>query len=153
MDKKIVASACLLGFKCRWDGESRPCQKLIELYKKGEVLPVCPEQLGGLPTPRIPSEIKNGDGEGVVAGVNCVINKNGKDVTQNFLIGAEKTLKLAKEFGANKFVGKSKSPSCGLGLTYDGSFTGKLIKGDGVTVALFKKNGFKVFTENDAFTN
>jgi len=149
MNKKIVVSACLLGFKCRWDGESRPCEKLIDLYKKGEILPICPEELGGLSTPRIPSEVKCGDGSGVVKGVNFVFDKNGKDVTKNFLIGAEKAVELAKKFGATGFLGKSKSPSCGSGCTYDGTFTGKLIKGDGVAVAFFKKNKFNILTEND----
>jgi uncharacterized protein YbbK (DUF523 family) len=149
MDKKIAVSACLLGFKCRWDGESRPCEKLIKLQKEGKVLPVCPEELGGLSVPRIPSEVKCGDGEGVVNKANFVFNKNGEDVTENFLSGAEKALQLAKDFGASEFLGKFKSPSCGLGKTYDGTFTGKLTKGDGVAVALFKKHGFKILTEND----
>lgn len=147
MNKKIAVSACLLGFKCRWDGEARPCAKLIELYRNGQAVPVCPEQLGGLSTPRTPSEVKNGDGGRVVAGANFVFSKTGQDVTKNFMKGAEQALETAKKFGAKEFVGKAKSPSCGHGLTYDGTFTGKLVKGDGVTVALFKKNNFKISTE------
>lgn len=112
-------------------------------------MPICPEQLGGLSTPRIPCEVKNGDGMGVVNGTNVVICKNGQDATKSFLDGAQKAVELAKAFGAEIFLGAKKSPSCGHGLTYDGSFTGKLVEGDGVTVALFKKNKFKILTQED----
>jgi len=133
-------SACLLGIKCRWDGKSNPCKRAISLFKKGNIIPVCPEQLGGLPTPRPPQEIqKNGR----------ILNKDGKDVTKSFKKGARETLKLAKLFGAKEFIGKSKSPSCGFGKVYDGSFSDKLINGNGVTSALLQKHGIKIKTEKD----
>jgi uncharacterized protein YbbK (DUF523 family) len=142
MKKKDIKlmSACLLGTKCRWDEKSKPCKKAIELFKNGNIIPVCPEQLGGLPTPRIPQEVQK-DGR--------VINKEGKDVTEKFKKGAEETLKLAKMIGAKKFIGKSKSPSCGFGKTYDGTFSGNLIKGNGITSDLLHKNGIKVITEEN----
>ena len=135
-----LISACLLGIKCRWDAKFKPCQKAIELFKQGNIIPVCPEQLGGLPTPRIPQEIQK-DGR--------VLNKKGKDVTENFLKGAEETLKIAKLVGAKEFIGKSKSPSCGFGETYDGTFSDTLIKGNGITADLLSKNGIKITTEKD----
>jgi len=139
-----LVSACLLGVECRWDGKSKPCHELMEQMKEVELIPVCPEQLGGLPTPRIPSEVNNGDGIGVIEGKNKVTNKAGDNVTVNFVKGAEQALKIAKMVGAKEFICANKSPSCGKGMTYDGSFSGKLVKGDGVTAALFEKNGIKV---------
>ncbi|MBU4512081.1 DUF523 domain-containing protein [Patescibacteria group bacterium] len=144
-----LISACLLGIKCRYDGKYKPCPKAIALFKKGILIPVCPEQLGGLPTPRVPAEIQGGNGEKVIQGVSKLLNKNGHDVTSNFLKGANEALKIAKITNTKEFIGKSKSPSCGLGRTYNGSFTGTLVQGDGVTVALFKKNGISVISEND----
>jgi len=142
MKKKDIKlmSACLLGVKCRWDAKSKPCKKAIELFNKEHVIPVCPEQLGGLSTPRIPQEIQKDD---------RIINKEGKDVTENFKRGAEETLKLAKIVNAKEFVGKSKSPSCGFRKTYDGTFSGNLIKGNGITSDLLHKNGIKIITEED----
>lgn len=133
-------SACLLGVKCRWDAKFKPCDKAIELFKKGNVIPVCPEQLGGLPTPRIPQEIQK-DGR--------VLNKEGKDVTEEFKKGAEETLRIAKLLGVKEFIGKSKSPSCGFGKTYDGTFSDTLINGNGITADLLSKNEIKVITEKD----
>lgn len=134
-----IVSACLAGIKCRWDGGARPCQKVIELIKKGEAIPVCPEQLGGLSTPRVPAE-QRGD---------KVFSKESKDVTAQFIKGAEESLKIAKLVNCKEAILKSKSPSCGSGMIYDGSFSGKLIKGDGVFTKLLKKNNIKVFTEKD----
>lgn len=132
-----------------WNGESKPCQEVIDLVKQGKAIPVCPEQLGGLKTPRIPQEIQNRTGKDVLDGKCKVVNKNGKDVTKQFIKGAEETLKIAKLVNAKEFIAKSKSPSCGCGLTYDGTFSGKLIKGDGVTVALLRKNGIKIINEKE----
>jgi len=129
-----------LGVKCRWDGKLKPCEKAFELFKKGNVIPVCPEQLGGLPTPRIPQEIQRS---------GRVLNKGGFDVTENFKRGAEEVLKIAKLLKAEEFIGKSKSPSCGFGKTYDGTFSGNLIEGNGKTADLLYKNGIKVLTEDD----
>ena len=144
-----IVSACLAGIKCRWDGEARPCPRIIELVKKGMAIPVCPEQLGGLPTPRIPQEIQGESGEKVLDGKCKVLNKNKEDVTDKFIKGAEEILKIARLVNAEEFIGKSKSPSCGCGKTYDGTFSGNLIEGDGVAAALLKRNGIKVITEED----
>ncbi|MBU4205023.1 DUF523 domain-containing protein [Patescibacteria group bacterium] len=148
MNKKIIISACLLGVSCRYDGRSKPCQKAIDLYKKRDVILVCPEQMGGLSTPRTPSET-TGDGLEILKGKEKVITKTGDDVTQNFIKGAEEVLKIIKLFNIKEAVLKQKSPSCGCGKIYDGTFSDKLIKGDGVTAALLKKNGIKVITEED----
>jgi len=134
-----IVSACLAGIKCRWDGEARPCQKVIELVKQGKAIPVCPEQLGGLTTPRTPAEQKN----------NKVFTKDGKDVTAQFERGAEEALKIAKLVNCDEAILKAKSPSCGSGKVYDGTFSGKLIDGDGVFAKILKKNNIKVFTENE----
>lgn len=134
-----VVSACLAGFKCSWDGTSRPCQKIIKLVKEGKAIPVCPEQLGGLPTPRIPAEQKG----------DKVFGKNGKDLTKEFLKGAQEVLKIAKLNNCKEAILKSKSPSCGSNRVYDGTFSGKLVNGDGILAGLLKKNSIKVFTEEE----
>ena len=134
-----LCSACLLGIKCRYDGKSKSDEKVIELSKKEVLIPVCPEQLGGLPTPREPSEQKG----------NNVITQSGKDVTESFLRGAEEVLKLAKLLNIKEGILKQKSPSCGCGKIYDGTFSKNLIKGDGITTALLKRNGIKVITEEN----
>lgn len=137
-----LISACLLGVNCQYNGKSKPSEKAIEMCKKqkGSFVLVCPEQLGGLPTPRIPSEQQeNGK----------VLTKLGQDVTENFIKGAEETLKIAKMFGAKEFIGRHKSPSCGCGKIYDGTFTDTLKDGDGETTILLKKNGIKVITDLD----
>ncbi len=144
-----LCSACLLGIKCAWDGEDRYNERVIELARKEVLVPVCPEQLGGLSTPRVPQEIQNGTGDDVLNGKGKVLNKNGDDVTQYFIKGAYEVLKIAKLLGIREFIAKQKSPSCGCGKTYDGSFTGTLIEGDGVTTALLKKHGIKVISEED----
>jgi len=145
-----LVSACLLGVRCNWDRTDRyKNEKIIELLKNEVLIPICPEQLGGLETPRIPQEIQNGTGEDVLNGKIRVKNKACEDVTIEFIRGAREALKIARQYNIKEFIGKSKSPSCGCGLIYDGSFSEKLIKGDGVTVALFKRNGIKVMDEND----
>lgn len=144
-----IASACLCGINCAWNGKSKSSQQVIDLMKTGEIIPVCPEQLGGLSTPRIPQEIQGCSGEDVLAGKCKIVDKDGGDVTAQFIRGAEETLKIAKLTGATEFIAKSKSPSCGCGSTYDGTFSGTLIEGDGVTTALLKQNGIKVTSEED----
>jgi len=143
----IIISACLVGINCKYNGKNNLAQWVKDLPQT--IVPVCPEQLGGLPTPRPPAEIILGDGSDVLDGKAKVITNTGKDVTKNFVTGADMTLKIARLVGAEKAILKSNSPSCGSCYIYDGSFTGKLGKGDGVTAALLKKNGIKVFTEND----
>lgn len=144
-----LCSACLLGIKCAWDGKDRKNEKVIELSKREILIPVCPEQLGGLPTPRIPSEIQGCSGEKVLDGKCKVKNKSGEDVTEQFIKETKETLKIAKLLGIKEFIAKSKSPSCGCGKTYDGTFSGKLIDGDGVATALLKRNGIKIISEED----
>ena len=145
-----LVSACLLGIRCAWDGGDKYKNKrIIELLKNEILIPVCPEQLGGLKTPRPRQEIEKGVGSDVLAGKSRVKNRIGEDVTQQFLIGAGETLKIARQYDVKEFIAKSKSPSCGCDLIYDGSFSGKLVKGDGVTVTLLKRNGIKVITEKD----
>lgn len=145
-----LISACLLGIKCAWDGKDNyKSNKAIELLRSETLIPVCPEQLGGLKTPRIAQEIQGGSGEDVLNRKCKVLNRNGEDVTQEFIRGAEETLRTAKLFHIKEFIGKSKSPSCGCGQIYDGTFSGKLISGDGVTVALLKRNGIRIINEED----
>lgn len=134
-----LCSACLLGVKCRYDGGHSLNDKVVNLLKEEVLIPICPEQLGGLPTPREPAEIRNGK----------VITKSGKDVTENFQRGAEQVLMLAKLMGIKEAILKQGSPSCGCGQIFDGTFTGRLTKGDGVTTALLKKNGIKVTPDDE----
>ena len=135
----ILVSACLAGVNCRFDGRNKENIKIKELVEKGEAIPVCPEILAGLPTPRAPQEIINGR----------VIDKNGEDLTECFEKGAKEVLRIANKNSCKKAILKSKSPSCGSGLICDGTFSGNLIKGDGVTAKLLKENGIEVLTENE----
>lgn len=137
--KIILCSACLLGIKCRYDGESKSNKKVLKLAKKEFLIPVCPEQLGGLPTPREPAEQRG----------RKVFTKSRKDVTKSFKRGARQVLKIAKLFGIKEAIFKQRSPSCGCGQIYDGTFSGRIIRGDGVTTALLKRNGIKVVSEED----
>ncbi len=145
-----LCSACLLGVKCEWDGKDRYKNENIILLSKREILiPVCPEQLGGLPTPREPCEILNGDGFDVLSGKAIITDKRGKDKTDLFLKGAQEVLYIAKLYGIKEFIGKEKSPSCGVNRIYDGTFSGRVIGGTGVTTALLRKNKIKVISEED----
>ena len=137
---KIVVSACLLGEPCRYDGKSQPCGKVQELAKRHTLIPICPECAGGLPTPRIPCE-KQSDGR--------VLAKDGTDRTDAYALGAELSLLRARANGCTLAILKSRSPSCGVGQIYDGSFTRTLTDGDGVTADLFLKNGITVYTEEN----
>ena len=147
-----ICSACLLGLECRYDGKSnlkKASEKLLQEFRNGDIIPVCPEQLGGLPTPRVAQEIQGMSGEYVLDDKCKVINRNGEDVTQQFVRGAYEVLKIAQALGIKEFVGVQRSPSCGSGIIYDGSFSGKTIKGDGITTALLKRNGIKVVSEEE----
>ena len=135
----IIVSACLAGVHCRYDGGEKTCDPVIRLVAQGEAIPLCPEQLGGLTTPRLPCE----------AVQDRVISKDGTDVTEAFQHGAHEALKIARLVGAKTAILKSRSPSCGSGLVYDGTFTGKLVPGDGFFAALCKANGIAVKTEED----
>lgn len=139
-----IASACLAGVKCRYDGEARPDDRIMEMYRQGQVKLVCPECLAGLISPRCPSEIVGGDGADVLEGRARVLAGDGGDRTAEFIKGAELTLEAAKKHRVRRAWMKAKSPSCGCGRIYDGTFSGTLRAGDGVTAALLKKNGIVV---------
>lgn len=137
--KKILVSACLLGVPCRYDGKSKPIKEVIVLKDKYELIPVCAEALGGLPTPRIGAEIVG----------DKVIRSDGVDVTEEYHKGANEVLKIAKENDCKIAILKSKSPSCGKGKVYDGTYTKTLIDGNGVLTDLLLKNEIKVYSETE----
>ena len=139
-----IASACLIGRKCRYDGESREDPKIKEMYERGEIRPVCPECLAGLESPRCPSEIVGGDGADVLDGTASVMGSDGTDRTGAFVLGAKLALAEAKACGARRAYMKAKSPSCGCAAIYDGSFSGYLKQGSGVASTLLKKHGIDV---------
>lgn len=134
-----LVSACLVGVGCRYDGKSNKVEQLCVLVNQGKAVPVCPEQLGGLSTPRVPAERVD----------NRVITKEGIDVTEAFNVGAYRTVEIAKVCECKGAIMKAKSPSCGCGQIYNGKFEGKLIDGDGVTVQALKNAGIKVYTEQN----
>ena len=138
---KILVSRCLLGEPCRYDGKSKPVEALLTLERQGHILvPVCPEEDGGLPTPRPPAEIQE-DGR--------VVNRLGIDMTAEYTAGAYHALRLAREHGCTVAVLKEKSPSCGSGRIYDGSFSGTLTDGFGVTAQLLRREGIRVLGESE----
>ena len=138
MKTKIIVSACLLGENCKYNGGNNKCDDIISLAEKFEIIPVCPECFGGLPIPRVPSEIKDGR----------VYSKTGEDLTEAFLSGAEQTLYIAKEANAPCAVLKENSPSCGFGKIYDGTFSGNKIDGNGITAQLLYDNEIQIFGES-----
>ena len=135
---KILISACLLGARCRYDGASKEHPELLRLAERHTLVPVCPEQLGGLPTPRVPAE-RQGD---------AVITREGRDVTDQYRRGAEEALRLCRLLGCEAAVLKERSPACGSGEIYDGTFSGALTAGDGVTAELLKAHGVAVYGES-----
>ena len=139
--KNILISACLLGEPCRYDGKSKPIDESLirQLKEKYNIVPVCPEILGGLPVPRPPCEIKG----------ERVVRKDGTDCTVEYQKGAEETLRLADANDVTFCLLKSKSPSCGRDFVYDGSFLQTLHEGNGVTVKLLVENGYTIYTENE----
>ncbi|GAW91454.1 DUF523 domain-containing protein [Calderihabitans maritimus] len=143
----IIVSACLAGICCRYDGGSNFRRNLTQLIPRDKLVLVCPEQLGGLPTPRLPAEIVDGDGVQVLSGRARVINSRGEDVTEAFLKGAEEVLRIARLTGSKQAVLKARSPSCGTRRIYDGTFRGRLRPGSGVTAALLRKHGVKVIDD------
>ncbi len=134
-----IVSACLAGLNVRHDAKNKANEKVIALVKDGKAIAVCPEQLAGFSTPRETMELREGR----------VFTKSGKDVTEKMQKGAEETLKIAKRVGATEAIFKAKSPSCGKGLVYDGSFSGKLVEGNGLVTDFLEKNGLKVLTEEE----
>jgi len=142
----VLVSACLLGVNCRYNGGNVYDSTLLNRIREYGLtpIPVCPEQLGGLPTPRECCEIVGGDGFDVLKGKAKVISRSGKDLTEYFVRGAYETLKIAKLLNVKKAIMKNFSPSCGCGEIYDGTFSGKKKKGWGVTSALLLLNGVEV---------
>lgn len=146
-----MISSCLLGIHCRYDGQDAFCPDLIEFIVSFPFIPFCPEQLGGLPTPRSPADIRGGDGHDILSGSARVFNTEGKDVTNAFRKGAREALRLARLAGAQIAIMKDKSPSCGLITPYCDKPSGL---GVGVTAALFKSCGIKILElrSNDTFS-
>ncbi|MDH5266906.1 MAG: DUF523 domain-containing protein [Candidatus Bathyarchaeota archaeon] len=138
-----IVSACLIGINCRFDGKNKLDRHLLEVFENGELLPVCPEQLGGLPTPRVAAKIVDGDGYDVIDGKTKVINEKNEDVTENFVRGATEVLRIVKLLNIEEAILESKSPSCGSGKACDEA-SGNFIRGDGVLTALLKRNGIYV---------
>ena len=136
-----IVSACLAGVPCRMDGEAKPCPPVRALVEAGEAVPVCPEVLGGLPTPRVPSELQ-ADG--------TVRSAAGQDVTAQFYRGAARAMEICREHGCTGAILKARSPSCGKGFVYDGSFTKTLRPGDGCFARLLRSAGIPVLTEEEA---
>ncbi len=152
-EKKYVVSACLIGKSCFYDGSTRYKSQIRDLVDSGEAIALCPEELGGLRTPRPPCEIFAGNGEDVLKGKAYVFNKQGRDITINIVKGSREFLNIAKECGVGKAILKSKSPCCGRGKIYDGTFTDRLRSGNGVAAELLLKSGIEVMTDEEFLHN
>lgn len=136
---KLAVSACLLGVRCRYDGAARPHPLARALAGRHQLVPVCPEQLGGLPTPRPPAERRG----------HLVVTREGGDVTEQYRRGAEETLYLCRRLGCQGAVLKERSPSCGCREIYDGAFSGALVPGEGVTAEVLRQAGLPVYGESE----
>jgi len=134
-----LCSGCLLGIRCRYDGKSKANKKILTLLKKEVLIPVCPEQLGGRPTPREQAEIVG----------ERVLTESGEDVIDQFKRGALEVLRIAKTFNIKKAILKQCSPSCGAGKIYDGTFTGRVIDGFGITAKVLKDNNIDIISEEE----
>ena len=134
----LLISACLMGVKCRYDGKQKKIPELDRLVEKYVLIPVCPEVLGGLPTPRVPSERRG----------EAVVTRDGRDVTENYRLGARETLRICQMTHTDCALLKERSPSCGFGSIYDGTFTGTLCPGDGVCAGLLKQHAVRVYGES-----
>lgn len=149
-----IVSACLVGINCLYNGKNKCHEKIRKMFENGDLIPVCPEQMGGLPTPRTPQGILNGTGIDVIEGNHKVINKKGEDVTKQFLKGANEILNIAKSLGIKEAILKKTSPACGVGKTWqmsknNGKLKNTLVDGDGVLTALLKRNNIKILTEEE----
>lgn len=136
---RLIISACLCGLPCRYDGKACLVPALAALYESGEALAVCPEAEGGLPAPRPPCELRNGRS----------LTKDGADCTEAFVAGAERVLAMAREHGITRAILKEKSPSCGSSFIYDGTFSGRVIRGQGLAAALLARHGFELASEEN----
>lgn len=148
----ILISACLLGRNVKYNGGNNLCPWLAQIYNTGKFTAFCPECFACLPMPRPPVEIQGGSGEDVLDGKARVIDKTGKDVTADFLRGAQRSLQFAQKKNANYAILKARSPSCGCGSIYSGAFDGTKKPGNGVTAALLLRSGIKVYTEETITT-
>ncbi|WP_151192527.1 DUF523 domain-containing protein [Cysteiniphilum sp. JM-1] len=148
--QKILISACLLGHNVRYDGNNCFSEHLTlkKWQKEGRIISICPEVSGGLPIPRIPAEIVGGNLTDVIHGKAQVIGKDGSDISKQFILGAQKTLELAIAHNIKLAILKKNSPSCGNLSIYDGSFSGKIIDGSGITAELLTCNGVRIFNES-----
>ena len=149
--ENILISACLMGVHCRYDGKCQDipvfAEKLPQLMERYNLIPVCPEVFGGMTTPRLPSEIVNSKGQEKMK----VVNKAGEDVSEHFERGAREALHMAKLYNCKYAILKQRSPSCGSGFVYDGTFSKSLVKGDGVASAMLKRAGVEVLDEENCF--
>ncbi|WP_374979572.1 DUF523 domain-containing protein [Pseudomonas solani] len=146
--QKILVSRCLLGQRVRYDGGAHGPYDLLQRWQdEGRIVPVCPEVAGGLPTPRAPAEIPGGQGTQVLEGRIPVVTDSGEDVTAEFVAGAGIALELVRRHGIGVAVLKARSPSCGNEEAYDGTFSGTRVPGEGVTAALLRAEGVRVFNE------
>lgn len=141
----ILVSGCLVGLNCKYNGENNLDERVLNLVKEGKAIPVCPEQLGGLRTPRNAAEIQCIDGK------RNVVTCRGEDVTNEYNRGAEEVLNLAKELDIKEVILQPRSPSCGKGLIYDGTFSKNKIEGNGIAADLLIKNGIKVYMPDEYF--
>ena len=155
MKKRILISSCLLGVECNYAGKTSSAwlKGFSDLIKQQiadgvQFIPVCPEQLGGMNTPRRPSELQ-GPALDILSGKAKITSNSGEDVTRNFVVGAEQALHVAKLFDVDMAVLKSKSPSCGSRQVYDGTFSGVLVDGRGIAACLLAKNGVKILNEKE----
>ena len=148
MDGYLV-SACLLGIRTRYDGGCCLVPRLIQLAARGLAVPVCPEVAGGLPVPRPPAEIVGGDGQAVLDGQARVLTVDGEDVTEAFLAGARQALETAQRLDIRQAVLKEDSPSCGCRCIYDGTFSGRMVSGQGVAAALLQRNEITILSEEE----
>ncbi|AJG97625.1 DUF523 domain-containing protein [Clostridium beijerinckii] len=147
-----IISACLCGVNCKYSGKNNLNDRCLKLFREGRAVLVCPEQLGGLPTPRNPVELNSAASE-VLDGNGKALSNKGEDFTKQFIDGAYETLKIAKELGATKAILKEGSPSCGSNFVYDGTFTGNKIEGKGITALLLENEGITVFSDEDLEVN
>lgn len=148
MGKKLI-SACLYGINCKYNGLNNYNQRLLQCLQNDQVCLFCPEMLGGLPVPRPPSEIVDGDGLDVLEGRSRVLSSTGEDVTPGFIQGARAALEEAMRQRPELIILKSRSPSCGIGLIYDGSFSSRLRRGNGVAAEMLKKAGYKLISDEE----
>lgn len=149
----ILISSCLVGHPVRYDGRSKTNVIFAELVAKRKAIHACPEMLGGLTVPRAPAEIVGGDGDDCLDGRARVITTDGTDVTAEFIAGAKQTLQYCKDYNVSTVVLKANSPSCGSNQIYDGSFSGQLKAGNGVTAALLRRHDIHVMSEDEFVNN